>query len=735
MDSLILIEEETYLQYVLNFLDTEISFITNLLTENKETLLEIRKEMWEEGMTSLEEEERSIEIGQYLNTEMVETSKYKHKTANLLKYEKMRDSPYFGRVDFLEDGEYDPEKVYIGYHNLMNDDTLEMLVYDWRAPISSIFYNGDLGRISYQAPVGQISGKTLLKRQYKVEHRKLKYFFDSETAITDSVLQIALSSNVSEKMKNIVQTIQKEQNDIIRNMENDLLIVQGVAGSGKTSIAMHRIAYLLYNQRDSGFNENNILIISPNSLFGEYISGVLPELGEKNVRSHTVEELFHKEFGSGLQMESKHRQLELMISSTKNRDKLREEINFKGSFEFIKILDRFLAWYEEKGAPLPDIIYEGNLIMESAEFVAHILDNQINVPLGRRLNRVFTMVKDRIKPFEQIKLTEIAEQLIEEGGFDYEEEAESRRRIDVIREQFFNQISAFMKNNYLEIYKMFLQKFHEFVRKERLPQNIAHILSKTRNRIENSQISYMDGSILLYMRLILDGTKNYATLKQIVIDEAQDYYPIHFKIFSLMFKKKRYTILGDFGQTIEKTATAAIYDDALKILKPKNPTQIALTKSYRSSYEINAFISKIRGEDEPNLAFMRNERDVEIFGATTTADLNELLIKRVEQYRHEFNKIAIICKDKNSVLALQETVGKKLNAQFITKDDILLKNHVLVMPTYMVKGLEYDAVVIYDASVQNYQSIFDKQLLYIACSRALHRLDVLYLGKLTKFIH
>ncbi|OON96634.1 MAG: hypothetical protein ATN31_09370 [Candidatus Epulonipiscioides saccharophilum] len=731
-----LLEEKVYLKEVILFLKNEIKNVSALLKENKATLLGLRKEMWSEGVSVLDgDDETNVEVGQYINTELIETSKYKHKAENLLKYEKMLDSPYFGRIDFLEEYDYDPEKVYIGYHNLMNDDTLEMLVYDWRAPIASIFYNGDLGPISYKAPVGEIYGEVSLKRQYKIEKQELKYFFDTDTAITDSVLQMALSSNVTDKMKNIVKTIQKEQNSIIRNMANDVLVVQGVAGSGKTSIAMHRIAYLMYNQRESGFNEKNILIISPNSLFGEYISGVLPELGEKNVHSHTIEDLFKNEFKSSLNIESKHKQLETMISANhKRRNNLRKEINFKGSFDFISILDRFLQWYEDEGAVFPDILYYDNLVMESAEINAHIQDNQITASLGSKLNRVFTMVKDRIIPYEKEKLNQIIQDLTAEGGYDYEEEQEAKRRLTVMRDQFLNQASIILTNNYVHIYTLFLKNFHKFVQSESLPANIENIIKKTINRINHYDINYTDGSVLLYMRLVLDGSKNYNMLKQIVIDEAQDYYPLHFKIFSLLFKKKRYTILGDFGQTIEKEATAQIYDDAITILKPKNPIKISLTKSYRSSYQINKFISKLRGGAESDLAFTRSDRDVEIIHRPNTSELNDFIIERLADYKKEFNKIAIICKDKNSVINLQAQVKKSLDAQFITMDDMLLKSDVLVLPTYMVKGLEYDAVLIYEANQKNYSNVFDKQLLYIACSRALHRLDILYTGELTEFI-
>ncbi|OOB79543.1 MAG: hypothetical protein BEN19_07490 [Epulopiscium sp. Nuni2H_MBin003] len=733
MDEKIFELEKQQLQVVIDFLNTEINSITSLLHEHKDTLVEIRKEMWEEGMNVLDDTERNIEINQYLNMEAIETSKYKNKLENISKYQKMLKSPYFGRVDFQEDDE-DIEKVYIGYHNLMDDDTYDVLVYDWRAPISSVFYNSDLGRTQYEAPCGVITGDISLKRQYIIQKAKLKYYFDTDVTITDSILQHTLGQNVSDKMRNIVETIQQEQNNIIRNKNNDLLIVQGVAGSGKTSIAMHRIAFLLYNQHGEGLSHNDIIIISPNSLFGDYISGILPELGEKNVISHTIEDLYRLEFKSRIPMDTKNKQLEIMLSS-KNRNMLRCSIEFKGSNDFITILDRYLEELSEYGIEFEDILYEGNLIMEQDEMLAHFMDNQIGMSVGNRLNRIEIIILERIKPFEEIKQKQIVAQLITQGGYDYVEEEEAKRRIDEFRSQFIKKISKYTKINYIRIYTTLIKDFKQYSANIKLPNNIETILKKTKSRLNNGIVTYEDGSILLYMKLKLDAPKKYQMYKQVVIDEAQDYYPIHFKIFSSMFTNSDFTVLGDYAQTIEKDSTDNIYTDLINILSPKNPLRIDLTKSYRSSYEINQFIAKLRATGEVTLAFERRERAVEVLGTSTKEELYNLLISRVAEYKQQdFNKIAILCKDKSQVQLLKNDIGKKLRALYILRDDTILKDEVLVMPTYMVKGLEYDVVIVYDASEDNYNSVFDKQLLYIACSRALHRLDVLFLGKCTHFI-
>ncbi|OOB79399.1 MAG: hypothetical protein BEN18_04095 [Epulopiscium sp. Nuni2H_MBin001] len=724
--------ETIHLASVIDFLLTEIRSTTALLSSHKDSLVEIRKEMWEEGMSALDDVERNIDINQYLNMEAIETSKYKNKLENLDKYQKMKSSPYFGRVDFEED---EVEKVYIGYHNLMDDETYDVLVYDWRAPISSVFYNADLGKASYEAPCGVIEGQILLKRQYHIEKGKLKFYFDASTTITDNILKEALGKNVSDKMRNIVETLQQEQNNIIRNKKNDMLIVQGVAGSGKTSIAMHRVAFLLYNTRgEEGLSHNDMLIISPNSLFGDYISGVLPELGEKNVKSSTLEDLYHAELRGN--METRNRQLELMLSS-KHRDRIRRDITFKGSNEFVTILERYLEWLEEYGMEFDDIVYNDILVMESDEILAHFMDNQIGMSVAKRLARIENIVVQRIKPLEKDLVVQIEKQLVQEGGYDYEENKEANRRVDELRIKFMAQLTKYTRNNYMQIYINLVKDFNEFKKYAQginLPNAIQSMLRFTYKRLINGNVSYEDGSVLLYIKLKLDDSKKFSQYKQVLIDEAQDYHPIHYHIFKMLFKRCQYTMLGDYGQTIEKDSNDSVYDDAIKILNPQNPLRINLTKSYRSSYEINKFITKFRDDAQVTLAFERNETEPEVLGFAAEQDLHNELVRRVEMYSHEFAKIAVLCKDKAQVKDLKVKLGRVLKAQYILLDDAILKEPITVMPTYMAKGLEYDVVIAYDVSDRHYNNVFDKQLLYIACSRALHRLDVLYLGKCSRFL-
>lgn len=289
------IEEQEYLVNTIQHISQELDKELVVLEGRKAELIKLRKEMWENTVHFTSDFERLTEVNQYLSSLESQTAGYDSTLKQIEKYRRLLSSPYFGRFDFSEGESEECEKIYIGIHNVIDMKEQNILVYDWRAPISSIYYEYELGEAEYSTPQGRATGKVQLKRQYKIREGKLQYFFDSSITIDDEMLQQALCRSSSPKMRNIIETIQKEQNAIIRDTENELLIVQGVAGSGKTSIALHRIVFLLYQGLNTKLNSNNIIIISPNEVFSDYISGVIPELGEANVDRITFGEIRHKD--------------------------------------------------------------------------------------------------------------------------------------------------------------------------------------------------------------------------------------------------------------------------------------------------------------------------------------------------------------------------------------------------------------------------------------------------------
>ncbi|MEG1134784.1 MAG: RNA polymerase recycling motor HelD [Cellulosilyticaceae bacterium] len=720
---MILEQEKAYLKQTIDFLKQEIHKGLEGVDKQKATLLGIRKEMWEEGMHAIDEFDQAIDMSQYVNMEAIETSQYRHQLEKVMNYQKMLPAPYFGRFDFKEEDESE-EKVYIGYHNAMNDETYQVLVYDWRTPIAGLFYNHEVGPASYTAPCGEIEGEVLLKRQYEIEKSELKFFFDSSLAITDDMLKQTLGQNTSQKMQNIVETIQKEQNRIIRDEKNDVLIVQGAAGSGKTSIALHRIAFLLYNQREKGLTHKDVMILSPNSVFGDYIAEVLPELGEQNVECATLEDLFEAYFGNYIKMGKKHSQLEAIMSSA-NRERIRSAVGFKGSYSFMNILDRYIEWIEKEGIAFKDVYYRQEKIMGAQELRTQFLDNAIKMSVIKRLKRIEKILTERIKPLEKEYYKEMVQALENDQKNRLDERVEAKRLVQEAYDRYMNQITRFTRLNVLRAYEKLMQKpkfFYQFVKGEALPEGIEGMLKHTAKCLEQKQIAYEDGAVLLYLKLQLEGESLYSSIKQILIDEAQDYYPIHYKIFKSIFKNCQYTILGDYCQSIEKPIEASIYDGIMQILQPKSGLQIDLLKSYRSTYEICEFSGRLRGSDQQVIPFERHGEVPRLMAAKDETELMAHMRQTLDDYIAKgYKQLAVLCKNKKESLYLQE----------VLKDYKSLTGKLIIGPIYEAKGLEYDAVMVYQASASQYCNEFDKQLLYVAATRALHEVSFHYVGEMS----
>ena len=727
-------QEQLYLDKVTNFLNEQITLGGEAVDEQKKNLIALRKEMWAEGVPAADDYDRNIELTQYHTMERIETSQYEHKLGKLEKYKKVLEKPYFGRVDFTEEEE-SKEAVYIGYQNIMDDENYDVMVYDWRAPIASMFYRNELGAASYEAPCGEIRGEISLKRQYEIEKGKLNYFFDCSLTITDDMLKEALGNNASTYMKNIVETIQKEQDMIIRNKGNDVLIVQGVAGSGKTSIAMHRIAFLLYERMAEGLTSDNIMIISPNHLFGEYVSTVLPELGEDNVKYSTMEDFFEMHFRNTIRMRSRSSQLEYVITN-RNRKAIRNTIRFKGSSQFVEMIDRLIEIYEKELIKFKDVYYAGALIADAKSLRKNFLDNPINMAVGRRLDRIQNTLEKKLRELEKAKRKELFKALKGEGGYDVDEKVNDQ--LNSYRDETLGTIRSFTKIDCFRLYEKLFKDEKLFRRVSEglsLPKASESIRSFTAKSLRPDLVTYEDGMALLYLKLKLMNERLYPQIKQVLIDEAQDYYPLQYRVLAEIFKGAQYTVLGDIGQTIEKSETEDLYDEVIRCLGPKNALKLRLTKSYRSSYEISQFTARLREGEVGAIAFERHDEVPIIAQHENETQELEWIVDQVKAYEAKgFETIAIICKSQKEVNHVYSKLSRKLDIHQLSSDEEGYQKGIHIMPIYMAKGLEYDAVIVYEVNEQHYNEPEDKQLLYIACTRALHRLSLCHTGEMSHFL-
>lgn len=577
-----------------------------------------------------------------------------------------------------------------------------MYVYDWRSPIASVFYRFMTGEAFYDAPCGRVTGELNLKRQYEIKNGTLEYFFDSDVQIVDEFLRQLLSQNTTAKMKAIVETIQHEQDVVIRDMENDLLMVQGVAGSGKTSIALHRAAYLMYQGLQTKLSANNIMIISPNSIFEQYISNVLPELGEDNVISSVFEDIL-SELLNGRKIQSRNDFLENLIVNSKYKEISRNSIEFKTSSFFREILDQFLIDIPRQWIEFEDVYYEGKCVV-SGQILKDKILGRPETPLGIKL--------------EQLE-DYILEQIFGTGkGRGHKEEK------NLIKQE----IQKFIKIDIVELYKILFSNeayFYSLLQNSNPSQNIKNIWKYTKENLEADSLYYDDAIAIAYLYLKIYGTNKYKNIKQVVIDEAQDYYPLQYEIFNLVFSNAKFTILGDMKQTLAKKEDISFYEQIQKILNKKKSSLIMLDKSFRCTNEILNFSLKFIEQSSQIKSFNRNGDSPKVYIADNSEIFIDEIVKEIKLCQEKgFQSICLICKTEKNSTYLFNKIKHKLDIQLIKNGSASDLQGVFILPVYMSKGLEFDTVLICDADSQNYHDEDDKNLLYVACTRALHKLSL-----------
>ena len=662
-------KEVLYLKETLKILKNIIEKESDSIEIQKTNVNEMKKYIWENSGV-LDDIEVMVSMRD-VNKEVDFTNK-NIKNINALR--KSLSSPYFGRVDFSYDD--DIISVYIGINGII--ENLKNYVFDWRSPIASLFYNYGVGKAEYTAPMGKIQGDILLKRQYKISNGKIKRCFESDINIDDEYLQEILSSASSKKMTNIVNTIQKEQNMIIRNVDDKHLIVQGIAGSGKTSVALHRIAYLLYNEKK--LTNNNVLIFSPNEVFSDYISNVLPELGEQNVLQTTFSD-FSSSYIDG-DIESFTNFLERYYNNENICFENQKHNKIKLSNEFKKEIDIFLKDY-----------------ISTARFVKCLSINGKKIT-REELNRIF------LEKFDNREVSRRLEDMSEYlGGY----KKEFKRKI-------FQKLKELLTidTNPIEVYNKILSKNNLSIDKERTKFNSNRKIQK---------LSYSDLLPLMYINFELNGYPNARTIKHVIIDEAQDYTLLQFDILKKIFNSASFTILGDVNQTINPFYKYDNLNDINSIFNNKGK-YIELTKTYRSSQEIIEFSNNILGID--NACSVRHSNSIPVeFREVDKNVIRKILVENVHKMEEQnMKRIAIITKSNEEVINLYNELKKDLTKlKMINNSKDFKIGNLVILPSYISKGLEFDGVIIYTDKENEYQEK-DKYLFYVVCTRAQHALSI-----------
>ena len=653
--------EKEHLQNVLFEINKQIDKTENQIAELEKEMQELKHYFSEEYYNMADEE--AVCGGDDLDEHEAILLKVQN---SLYRLKKQYLSPYFGRIDFCEKNQQFAKPYYIGIFNLTNGGEIP-LVCDWRAPISSMYYDYELGNACYDAPIGKICGQITKKRQYKIKDSKLEYAFDSNLTIGDEILQQELSKNAELKMKNIVATIQKEQNKIIRDNTQNVLFVQGVAGSGKTSVALHRVAYLMYSNKDK-LTANDMLILSPNRVFSEYISQVLPELGEENIMQTSFYEIARSELASLVPaLEPRAEMLQDLCDG--NAERL-EHVAYKNSFEYYENLKTYLKTYINLRFEAKDLVFGETKIKKET------------------INELFC--QKYIEKTPAVRIGWIADYIVDQLNVGNNAEAIYPR----VKKVLYPMLGI---SNLAEIYADFLERI-----------GLDFSLAKS------GRVKYEDIASLLYIKDYILGVTHQKQIKYLVVDEMQDYSPIEFELICKIFDCNK-TILGDINQCIEKVIVPDKLADIAKLCGANKI--INLTKTYRSTYEITDFADKIKG--------IESEK-VERHGEAPTIKQFENVEQEIEYIKqkikesNDFNTIAIITKTQQQANAYYAYLGEFEDLCLVDENSKISK--LMIMPASLAKGLEFDVVIIPQASKQNYSGFLGKNLLYVSCTRALHRL-------------
>ena len=587
-----------------------------------------------------------------------------------MKLYKIENNPYFGSITFSEDNKK-PEKIYIGMTYLRDKDLLDNIIYDWRSPICCLFYDYEVGPCSYEAPMGTINGYLNTKRQYNIKNGKLIRMFDNSLSISDDVLQEVLEKESSDKMENIVNTIQKEQNKIIRGNEFKNLIIQGVAGSGKTSVALHRIAYLLY--KIENLTSRNVLIFSPNDVFTEYISNVLPEIGEDNTLQTTFSDYLKYIITEYKDIESFSNFISRYYTYS---EKNKELVRYKQSDEIINDIEDYIRDYDNKAKFLRNIVENDRFFYETEELNELLKTRYGSLPLMQRIK-------------------EISDKLSETNY-------KGKKTRSKVYQMLLNESSNF-KKDYKTIYKEFyLSDYSKFKLNE-------HELDKQLNK---KKLNYEDALLFSYMKGLLNGFHYEPNILQVVIDEAQDYSKLQYKIISKIFKKANFTILGDINQTINPYYK---YDNLNILNEILKGNYLELNKSYRSSTEIIEYTNKLLNLN--NVSAIRSKS-----GQPIKYRNNEYYLKDdINKLKENHKSIAIITKDDLKASNIYDLLNKEYDITKIDSTSQIFTRNLIVIPAYMSKGLEFDSVIVLDSKSYNNNEL---NLLYVACTRAQHELII-----------
>ncbi|MWV46266.1 AAA family ATPase [Paenibacillus sp. HJL G12] len=785
-------QEQERLDLVTEKLEERIAELDPEVTGLQGQVTDIRKQFWEEVTvnTSTDEdfEETFYSIRQQEAILSERERSYRGRVQQWKNMKRLLSSPYFGRIDFHEDGLNFTEQVYIGVASFVDSDGMSFLVYDWRTPVASMYYDYSPGAAGYDTPGGTITGEMKLKRQYQIRGGQLQNVFDTSLTIGDELLQQVLGKGADNQMRSIVATIQKEQNAIIRDDKSRMLIVQGAAGSGKTSAALQRVAYLLYKHRER-LKADQIVLFSPNPMFNSYVSTVLPELGEENMQQTTFQEYLDHSLGRKFRLEDPFDQIEYVLAeqSTQAYKARLTGIHYKSSVDFLQALRNYAQWLEQEGMLFKSIRFRERDLISAGQMESKFYSYDPSIRMTNRIamlqewllreltllenkEREAVWVQDELDYLDKDQYAEVYQKLhkergvfdfaeqyeeareiiqgelrSDEGDFDYAEREETLLRRMIVKEQFIPLKRSVKRMLFIDMAQLYVQLFEngdafkKMTNGADIPSLWPEICEQTKDKLGRLELFYEDATPYLYLKELIEGVRTNTEVRHVFVDEGQDYSMFQYEFLKRLFPRARMTVLGDFGQAIFAQATELYGEDSplIRLYGESETTLFRLVRSYRSTREIVEFTKYLLPNAQEIVPFERRGRKP-LFsnvgsGEKRAARIAEHLMALQAEGLTSIGvitKTAAEAKDAYEILTSQGCQGLKL----VTKNTPTFEKGILIIPVYLAKGVEFDAVLIYDASSQTYHLESERKLFYTACTRAMHRLLLFATGEWTPFI-
>lgn len=675
---------------------------------------------------------------------------WQHAADQVTTLERLQAKPYFARIDFQETPDRPAETIYIGLASFA-DSPDHFLVYDWRAPISSIYYDGELGEIAYQTPDGEQTVNVQLKRQFQIEDGVIVTMYDTEEAVTDQMLLAALDNHSSTKMKSIVTTIQRQQNQIIRNTDAKLLFVQGAAGSGKTAAILQRVAWLLYRYRGH-LTASQVIMFSPNQLFNDYIDQVLPELGEHNMVQMTYFQYLSRRVPK-FKIESIQDRFEADQAPT--HQKITALLT---SWQYFNAVTRYAKRLGRDGhLRVKPIKFQGRDYFTKEKIAEIYYSFNQNYHLGNRIDatqeQLMKMLNSRLgtemkaKWVEEIIQTlseeELRQMLADHPG-EFESEAAENKYLSrrVVMQALLPVKRAIDHHRWLNINAQYVHllrvtpKLVDLSAYGLTPTDWTNYVDGQVAKLKQRQLSAAGVSIYLYLYDLLTGKRGQREMRFVFVDEVQDYDAFQLAYLQFNFPKAKFTLLGDLNQAIFTHDQSHTLLQQLGQMFGHDDTKVVqLTKSYRSTQQITDFTKQLLLDGEQIEAFARQGELPRIYELADEAAAVDQVMATLQTDRQANDTTAIIGKtlaDSERITELLQARGEKVT--LIRTENQRLVPGTIVVPSYLAKGLEFDAVIVWNANQTQYHGDHERQLIYTICSRAMHNLTVTSIGPVTELI-